>query len=341
MKGLTLRGLEGSSYEVFSFAESNYRLSGHPLVQAADIIHLHWVAQFINYPTFFRLVNKPIVWTLHDMNPFLGGFHYRGDHERNSPAMDKLNKKILGMKSDALRRAEFVSISCPSQWLLDESASNEIFRGFPRYLTRNTLNLDTFRPLPKIVARETLQLPHDQCIFLFVSESLENHRKGLDLLMNGLESLNERKDIFLCTIGDSSEDHLEGISIPIRSLGMTRNDELLATAYSAADAFVLTSREDNLPNVILESLACGTPVLTTPVGGAREIVEPGVTGLLANAVSPIEVQKLLARFLESRSAFQPNEIRNRAVRLFSPRDHAHRLSVLYSDLLKRSGLTLT
>ena len=70
-----LKGIKGD-YEIFSFPFSDFQIEQHPLVQSADIINLHWVAGLINYPSFFKFIKKPVVWTLHDMNPFMGGFHY-------------------------------------------------------------------------------------------------------------------------------------------------------------------------------------------------------------------------------------------------------------------------
>ncbi|MDR2993391.1 MAG: hypothetical protein LBV11_06090, partial [Bacillus cereus] len=71
--------LEGK-YEIASIPFSSYRLENHPLIKEADIIHLHWIADnFLNYPTFFKNIKQPIVWTLHDINPFRGIFHFDGD----------------------------------------------------------------------------------------------------------------------------------------------------------------------------------------------------------------------------------------------------------------------
>ena len=86
------------NFEIATFPESSFRIEDHPLIKDADIIHLHWVADFLNYPTFFKRIKKPIVWTLHDMNPFQGLFHYKNDEINNEETFGDFNKKILKEK---------------------------------------------------------------------------------------------------------------------------------------------------------------------------------------------------------------------------------------------------
>ena len=66
-----------------------------------------------------------------------------------------------------------------------------------------------------------------------------------------------------------------------RHFGSVLNDRLISVIYSAADVYVITSKEDNLPNVVLESMACGTPVVGFDVGGIPDMVRPGITGHLS------------------------------------------------------------
>ena len=87
-----------SNFEIATFPTSSYRIEEHPLVKEADIIHLHWVADFLNYPTFFKKIKKPIIWTLHDMNPFQGLFHYKNDELSNKKDLGRIDEKIKFLK---------------------------------------------------------------------------------------------------------------------------------------------------------------------------------------------------------------------------------------------------
>jgi len=81
------------------------------------------------------------------------------------------------------------------------------------------------------------------------------------------------------------------IPIPHLHLGPIHDDCFLSFAYSAADLIVISSLQDNLPNAVLEAIACGTPVMGFAVGGIPDMVRPGITGLL---VTPQEVSGLSA-----------------------------------------------
>jgi len=61
-----------TDYEVLHFPTSSFDITQHLLVQECDIINLHSVAGFLDYSSFFSKVNKPLVWTLHDMHPVMG-----------------------------------------------------------------------------------------------------------------------------------------------------------------------------------------------------------------------------------------------------------------------------
>ena len=125
-----LKGLKGK-FEVITTPKTFFRVENHPLVQNADIVHLHWISNFVNYPTFFQsLLSKKIVWTLHDMNPFLGCFHYKGDRSNNAhlgPIEDRLSK--LKKKAIGNINPQNLKIICPSQWMLDNAQKSKVFDG--------------------------------------------------------------------------------------------------------------------------------------------------------------------------------------------------------------------
>ena len=175
-------------------------------------------------------------------------------------------------------------------------------------------------------------LPLDKKILLFVSDTIENTRKGFDLLLDAIKMCNSN-NVHLCAIGKKSDkiDYPENISF----IGKIKDEKLLALAYSAADAFDLPSIEDNLPNVMLESLACGIPVISFPVGGMKEIIETGINGIISKEISARSLADSIQSFVHDELTFSPESIRQSAMRNFDPEAQTFRYLKLYHKLLKK------
>jgi len=287
----------------------------HPAVRTADIIHLHWVSGFLNYPSFFKNNTKPVVWTFHDMNPFQGIFHYKTDELRNYNVAGKLDEKIREIKTTLIKSRNFsLSIVSPSRWLLDAALNSPGYKEVPAICIRNPLNTFKFYPDESLSLRQNLSIPADNTIFLFVAEVVESHRKGFALLIEALQELGD-SSITLLAIGTIL--NLEAHGLHIINIGRITDNDLLRQYYSMADAFVIPSLEDNLPNVMLESMACGTPVLSFDIGGMSEIIVDYVNGLKAKEVSGSSLKDLLNEFILNKEKFNSVAIRSFALQSFS------------------------
>jgi len=163
----------------------------------------------------------------------------------------------------------------------------------------NSLETDLYSPLPKDQAKERLEIPDDAVTFLFGAIDGSEKRKGFAELTGAIKSCLENKffqellrknQLRLLCFG-SPNDQLESIGIPVVSLGRLGTDEEIRNAYSAADIFLLPSLEDNLPNTILESMSCATPVVAFDVGGVPDMVTDGVNGLLVKAFNTQQMGK--------------------------------------------------
>jgi glycosyltransferase involved in cell wall biosynthesis len=318
-------GKEGE-YEILSFPCTDYDLASHPLVKGADIIHLHWVANFLDWPSFFKKANKPIVWTLHDMNPFQGGFHYHDDVVRNETKLGALEKRLREIKRKSLEGIQNLTVITPSSWLMEESSKSEILGRFPHYHISYGLDTEVFKPYSKELAREVFGLPKDKNILLFVSENTTNRRKGIDLLQDALKQAGN-KNLLAVAIG--RKPALPRENDPIHYLGSIEDERLMALAYAASDAFVIPSREDNLPNVMLEALACGRPVIGFPIGGIKEVVKHGANGLLAKDLSSEALAEVLIAFFDGKHAFDLEAIKEDAHRQFELSQQAGEYIELY------------
>ena len=280
--------------ELFSMAQQVERNRLNSQEFASGVVHLHWIAFMSDFQTLFRSIpdHTPIVWTLHDMNPITGGCHYSGGCNRfesgcgSCPQLlqsdtHDLSSHSFRIKAAALRNKNLTIVS-PSQWLLELAQSSPMFPSSTTYQhIRLGFNLQELYPVNKLQARERLGINPDVPLVGFGAESVGNPRKGLDLLLPALSRLNNKRTVQAAVFG-SGQIVGNGLDLPkIHSLGYVSQPEQIRDFYSACDVVVVPSREDNQPQVGLEAMACGTPVVAFDVGGVSEYVLPGVTGWLA------------------------------------------------------------
>jgi glycosyltransferase involved in cell wall biosynthesis len=261
-----------------------------------DVLNLHWIARFLDLPTVFKQAagKIPIVWTLHDMQAITGGCHYTGDCRRFisqchscpqllQPGISDASAEIFAVRNRVMSQIDSsdLHVVSPSQWLLNEAQESAVFSRFPKSVIPYGIDTSVFRPIDKAAARTVLGLPRDRQVILFVADSVNNPRKGMRLLASALSSLaGTNPNIVLAAVGSGALIQLEP-QTTVFQFGRIEDERLLAAVYSAADVFVIPSLQDNLPNTMLESLACGTPVIGLPVGGIPDAVRSKVTGWLA------------------------------------------------------------
>lgn len=329
-------------FEFFSFPDANFDITSSKLYQEADIINLHWVADFLDYKSFFEKNTKPVVWTLHDMNPFTGGEHYEEDYlgidksgypikRIRSKAEESIFAEIIKIKKRALAGVQNLTIITPSEWLAKEAKKSEVFNSFPIHCIPNGLDSEFFKPRNKSFSRELLNIPKDKKVILFVADSISNNRKGFVFLKEAFQQM-QMNDVLLCAIGNKTEA-LESTG-NIIELGPINDERLMSVAFTAADVFVIPSLMDNLPNTVIESLMCGTPVIGFPTGGITEMVQRGVNGLLANEISVNALNETLNDFLITIDTFDRDRIRRDAIRKYDLKVQAKSYIHLFENILK-------
>lgn len=277
---------------------------------SATILNLHWVAGFVDIPEFFERTNVPIVWTLHDMNPITGGCHYNFGCRRfeqscgRCPRIDSTTTNDPSRKSWRRKRAAFkkkinesqLHVVAPSKWLAREARKSTLLGEAPIHRIPYGLDHTLFRPMCARVERSRFNIPDVRRVVLFVAHSSTDHRKGLDLLVKALTNA-ELVDVTLVSIGSDSPEIPDRISRV--HAGHIDDDERLSVLYSMADVFVIPSRQDNLPNTVLESMACGTPVVGFNTGGIPDMVRPGETGWLAETGNVRSLRQAIESALEN------------------------------------------
>lgn len=273
-----------------------------PSIFQGDIVHLHWIGQLIDYPSFFAAIppGTPIVWTLHDMNPLTGGCSHAADCDGFTrgcgdcpilarPGPVDLSNAVFRVKQLAVRGTR-LHLVAPSEWMAGRARQSGIVGDSPVHVIRHPLDLDAFVPLDKEAARRALGLPTTGPCLLYAAESLENKPKGIDEYLAVLAALRDVPGLFGLAFG---RGHLpeEVAGVPLRCLGFLTTAEQQRLAYSAADVFVMPSHAETISQTIVEAFACGTPTVAFAVGGIPELVRDGETGFLA---PPLDAGRLAA-----------------------------------------------
>jgi glycosyltransferase involved in cell wall biosynthesis/4-hydroxybenzoate polyprenyltransferase len=275
-------------------------LSHHPSIEQADIVHLHWIGS-IQTPLDIRLLSRarPVVWTLHDFEPMTGGCHFpAGCNGFKTTCQNclQLKQDPFGVPAAVLRDKKalwagqrFV-LTSPTHWLAELAQKSAVFGSAWKKPVVIPPPIDTkiFQPLSQVSARRSLGLSEVGPHILCGADDYRERRKGADILRRiltrcsaRLAPLNEK--VTVISVGQASLNLEEADGLQYRHLGHLNSEQEMALAYAAADLFILPSVEDNLPNMVIESLSCGTPVVAFDIGGIGEVLEDGKHGRLVGA----------------------------------------------------------
>ena len=276
-----------------SIANTGMDLSGHPLVKDADIIHLHWINQgFLSLKDIEELVklNKPIVWTMHDMWPCTGICHHARDCEKfqmicescfflKSKGKD-LSTSVFDKKLSLYKEANITFVGC-SRWLSGKAKKSYLLRDKTVLSIPNPINTEVYHPMDQDMTRELLGLPSGKRLLLFGALNVTDKRKGIDYLIEALRKI-EKQDVELVVFGQAKDDIRGLFPVPIHSMGYLSDESKIVALYNAVDMFITSSLEENLPNTIMESMACGTPCVGFEIGGIPEMIDHKINGYVAS-----------------------------------------------------------
>ncbi len=338
-------GLEG-------FLNVASRLAWREHAEWADVINLHNLHSFyFALPLLARMARRaPLVWTLHDMWPLTGHCAYPMECPRwlagcghcpnlHRPARICIDTSglLYRLRRRVYRRIDPVLVA-PSSWMQAQAHRAPLTRRWRCQHIPNGLDLQVFRPHERADARRRLGLPASGRIILCTANSLTRQRKGKGLLTAALRELRAggTGELTLAVVGDGRAP-LPETAYRTVELGHVADERQLAIVYSAADVFVLPARADNLPNTLLESIACGTPCVASRVGGVPDIVRPTVTGWTTRAEDAADLARCLAQALSDAAALQEM---GRACRRVAETEYdvtlmRERYVALYEHLLER------
>lgn len=317
-----------NNFHALSFPDAIYDISKSNILKEADIVHLHWIGSMLNYSTFFSHIHCPIVWTLHDINPFMGIGHFLYDYEKNKKCLNlqTFEKLILDEKIKAYEQSKSITLVCLNEDMRNLSLQSKAFKNREHRIIRNCLDEIWFEKRDIISIRHKYNFPLNKKILLFVSQTASS-MKGTNLIQNIAPHLSN--NCYLICVGKSIK--IEGKRVI--NLGYISNTKKLMELYSLADALILPSLHDNLPNTMLESLSQGTPVITFPLYGMKDIIRDGKNGIHAKNISSSSLLNAVNCFLDEGVSWSREKIREYAYSMFSSQQVAHQYIKLYKDLI--------
>lgn len=309
---------------------SYYRnIANHPLVEWADIIHLHWVPDFVDYPTFFRQVKKPIVWTLHDKYPAEGVMHYSSKYFPVPEELKDIDKRSRHAKRNGVNKSQNLNIVAISDEMIDLCKKSEVLCDLPIALIHNGVDTNVFKPHDKHIARKNLGLPSTAKIFLFSSYGINDRNKGLYRLIGALERIDIPNKILVC-IGGIFGTEVPQTNFPVITVGLQTEQIVLSKYYSASDFFMQCSYEESFGQTVLESMSCGTPVISTPVGVSTELIKP-FNGVICNGYESDAIAEGIQKAINTQ--YNSNAIRQYIIENYEYSIIAQQYKELYESIL--------
>jgi glycosyltransferase involved in cell wall biosynthesis len=259
-----------------------------------DILHLHWVGDGFLQPATLAGFPGPVIWTLHDSWAFTGGCYLPGECHRfeqtcgSCPVLGSQRDNDLSRFTWQSRRRDYpvdrMIFVAPSGWMASRAQSSSLLRGCQVEIIPNGIDVLRYTPGDKSAACALLDLPRGKKIILFgAKNALSDPNKGVDLAWEVLGRLpaGVRRGAVLVLFGEDTGQLPVGVDLEVVNLGSIVDEARLIGLYRAADLFLVTSRQENLPNTILEAMACGLPCAAFGVGGIPEQIAHRQTGVLA------------------------------------------------------------
>ncbi|WP_443702702.1 glycosyltransferase family 4 protein [Prevotella sp.] len=276
----------------------------------ADVIHLSWINQGMLSLKGIRKIlesHKPVVWTMHDLWPASSICHYaRNCHNfekqcGNCPllpgngSINDLSARIWKKKRKILERNSILFVTC-SRWLADKAKKSGLLSGQKIISIPNPIDSRVFTKENRAEARLYAGLPEDKKLILFVSQRVTDKRKGMDYFITAINKMVEehpemKDNCGIAILGGKAEELADKLSLPSYPLGYVSEEKKIASIYNSVDIFVLPSLEDNLPNTIMEAMACGVPCVGFNTGGIPEMIDHLKNGYVAEYKSSDDLAK--------------------------------------------------
>ena len=324
-----------------------------PEFKEADVIHLHWINQGMLSLKDIRKIlqsGKRVVWTMHDIWPATAICHLTMDCRHfetqcqncrllpGGGSNNDLSARIWRKKQQMLKGQRIKIVTC-SQWLGDEAKKSALLNR--QYITTIPNSIDThrYRPSDKQKARQLLGLPQEGRIILFASQRVTNPYKGMQYLIDACKLMASQhpdccSHTSVAILGGHAEEIADKLPFPTHALGYVNDEQRIVAAYNAADVFVLPSLSENLPNTIMEAMACGVPCVGFRVGGIPEMIDHQQNGYVANFRDAADLAKGIHYVLdEANQQTLSNNCLQKVARNYSQQSVAKKYIEVYDKIL--------
>jgi putative colanic acid biosynthesis glycosyltransferase len=317
-----------------------------------DLIHFHNLHGYYLDLSFVRFIENsgvPVVWTLHDAWPITGRCTYFFECDRwdigcgDCPYLSSYPKTYLDSsafmwkrKKEHFARDWNLTIVCPSRWLADKVRESYLNK-YKIKVIPNCIDIEIFKPKDKISIRKKLGISTNKKLVLYVANDLRNERKGFSYFLQALKLI-KLKNWMVITVGEKIHlDEKMRMTVDIKQMGYISDQNSISEVYSAADIFCISSLEENFPITVLESLACGIPIVGFKVGGIPEQIPEGC-GIMVPPRNTKALGKAFTNLLqddELREKMGKN-CRARCVAHYTVKKFRERYIKLYSEILPRA-----
>lgn len=309
-----------------------------------DIVHLHWINEGMIKIEDIAKIKAPIVWSLHDMWAFTGGCHYDEECEGylkecgnckvlRSGKENDLSRKIFHRKMKVFSKINKLTIVGLSKWLHLCAKKSVLLENAKHINLPNPINTEIFKPFDKKISRKLWNLPIDKKLVLFgAMKATSDPRKGFNELSEAMKKLTNR-DIEFVVFGSSQPKNALNFGFKTHYLGTLSDDVSLVTLYSAVDVMVVPSLQENLSNAIMESLSCGTPVVSFDIGGNSDMIEHKSNGYLAEAFNTCDLANGIEWILHNKDVQLSINARKKVLEEFDSKLIAKKYIQLYKEVL--------
>lgn len=296
-----------------------------PEFKEADVIHLHWTNQaMLSLNDLQKILKsgKRIVWTMHDMWPFTGICHNSADcdhwkkHCGKCPLLKKprtkdLSAQIFTKKLKVYQQGNMSLVGC-SQWLRGLALQSPLLKGQKVVSIPNPIDTDFYVPagsenMPTAdELKRSLGLPTDRKLLLFTAYKVTDTNKGIDYLIESISLLCQenpgmRDKIGIVLAGREAESLRDSFAVPAYPMGYINDEKQMRQLYQACDLLLMPTLMDNLPNTIVEAMACGTPCIAFSIGGVPQMIDSGINGYLSDYRNSLDFAHGIERTLNSQS----------------------------------------
>lgn len=326
-----------------SIANRGVSITSLPAYKEADVIHLHWINQGMLSLKEIETVltsRKKVVWTMHDMWPLTGICHHAGRCDAYTtgcgqcpylkrPSPQDLSQRIFQQKQAVYSAGKITFVAC-SRWLESLASMSLLTQGHRLLSIPNPIDTDIYRPMDQRDIRVKLNLPFDKKIVLFAAVRASDERKGMKYLMEASRLLNNQsQDLLFLIAGSQGEEIAQQLALPAISTGYISPHQM-PEFYNAADLFVTPSLFENLPNTIMEAMACGTPCVGFEIGGIPEMIDHHINGYVAKYKDADDLARGISWTLrEENHAFLSDNARKKVMDTYNQETVAKQYNNIY------------